>query len=102
MLAKGAVGHNHFWFRRYAIEQALLVEDWGAAERQAEALLARTAEEPLLYATLIARRGQILAQIGGGTASQDDVRELAELRAKSAGLGLRIDALGEALRRTPA
>ena len=37
LLEKGAVGHNHFWFRRYAIERALLDEDWGEAERQRQA-----------------------------------------------------------------
>ena len=38
LLAKGAVSHNHFWFRRYAIEHALRLLDWDAAERHAEAL----------------------------------------------------------------
>lgn len=64
-----------------------------------DALLARMAEEPLLYASLIGRRGQLLAPVGSGTATEHDKRELEELRAKSAELGLRIDALGEALRR---
>ena len=41
LLAKGAFGHNHFSFRRYAIEQALLTQQWDAAERHADALLAR-------------------------------------------------------------
>jgi hypothetical protein len=100
LLMKGAVGHNHIWFRRYAIEQALLVEDWGAAKRHADALLARTADEPLLHATLFATRARLLARVGSGTASRDDECELAELRAQSADLGLRIDALGEPLRRT--
>jgi len=64
-----------------------------------DALLARMAEEPLLCASLIGRRGQLLARVGSGTATEDDKRELEELRAKSAEPGLRIDALGEALRR---
>src|SRR5205807_2024055 len=37
LLAQGSVGHNHFWFRRYAIERALLFEDWEKADKQADA-----------------------------------------------------------------
>jgi tetratricopeptide (TPR) repeat protein len=99
LLAKGAVGHNHFPFRRYAIEHALRVLDWDAAERHSEALLARTASEPVPYATYLARRGQLLARIGRGAASESDAAELSELRASAAALDLRIDALGEALQR---
>jgi tetratricopeptide (TPR) repeat protein len=59
-----SVGHNHFWFRRYAIEHALLVQDWDAADRQAESLLLRTVDEPLDYASRIAERGRFLAERG--------------------------------------
>jgi class 3 adenylate cyclase/tetratricopeptide (TPR) repeat protein len=64
LLAGGSVGHNHFWFRRYAIEHALLVQDWDEADRQAESLLLRTADEPLDYASRIAERGRFLAKRG--------------------------------------
>ncbi|MBV8108835.1 MAG: hypothetical protein JO012_03625, partial [Hyphomicrobiales bacterium] len=36
LLARGAVGHNHFWFRRYAIEAALEAEEWDEAEGHAD------------------------------------------------------------------
>jgi tetratricopeptide (TPR) repeat protein len=99
LLAKGAFGHNHFQFRRFAIEHALRVLDWDAAERHSVALLARMAPEPLPCATYFARRGQLLARIGRGAASENDAAELSELRSSAAAVGLRIDALGEALRR---
>jgi hypothetical protein len=99
LLAKGAVSHNHFWFRRYAIEHALRLLDWDAAERHAEALLLRMAPEAVPFATYLARRGQLLARIGWGTASESDTAKLSELRLSAAAVGLRIDALGEALRR---
>ena len=67
LVAKGDVGHNHFWFRRYAIERALLDEDWDEAERQADALLGRTADAPLAYASCVATRAQVLARRGRGT-----------------------------------
>ena len=98
-LAKGAASHNHFSFRRYAIEHALRVLDWDAAERRSEALLLRTVPEPVPYATYVARRGQLHARIGRAAASESDAAELSELRLRAAAVGLRIDALGEALRR---
>ncbi len=69
LLAKGAFGHNHFWFRRYAIEQALLTGQWDAADRHADALLARMSGEPLPYSSIVARRGQLLARRGAGAAT---------------------------------
>ena len=98
LLANGAGGHNHFWFRRYAIEAALLAEDWDAADAHADALARRTAAEPLPYSDLIIERGHILARMGRGSARDEDVGNLAALRAKAAGADFRIDALGEALR----
>jgi tetratricopeptide (TPR) repeat protein len=98
LLAKGAGGHNHFWFRRYAIEAALQSEAWDAADAHADALARRTAAEPLPYSDMIVERGRILARMGRGTTRDEDVRELAALRAKAAAADLRIDALRDALR----
>jgi class 3 adenylate cyclase len=98
LLAKGAGGHNMFWFRRHAIEAALQAEEWNEAEAHADALARRTAAEPLPYSDLIVERGRILARMGRGTARDEDVRELAALRAKAAAADFRIDALGNALR----
>ena len=98
LLDKGAVGHNHFWFRRYAIEAALQGEPWDEADAHADALTERTAAEPLPYSDLIAERGHILARMGRGTAGDEDFRELGAVRAKAAAAGYRIDALGDALR----
>ena len=98
LLAKGAGGHNHFWFRRYAIEAALQAEEWSEAEAHADALARRTVAEPLPYSDLIVARGRILARMGRGTARDEDVGELAALRAKAAAVDFRIDALKDALR----
>jgi tetratricopeptide (TPR) repeat protein len=99
LLAQGSVGHNHFWFRRYAIERALLFEDWEEADRQAEALLLRMADEPLTYSSLVAARGHVLARRGRGDATQGDEEKLSATLAAASAVGMRIDALGEALRR---
>ena len=60
LLAKGAGGHNHFWFRRYAIEVALQAEEWYEAEADADALARRTAAEPLPHSDLIVTRGNLI------------------------------------------
>jgi hypothetical protein len=56
------------------------------------------AAEPLPYSDLIVDRGRILARMGRGTAEDEDIQELAALRAKAAAVDYRIDALREALR----
>ncbi len=97
LLGQGSVGHNHFWFRRYAIERALLLEDWNEVTRQADALLLRMAAEPLAYASLVAERGHHLARNGRGEATDD--AKLRLLSGAAAEIDMRIDALGSALRR---
>ena len=82
LIAKGAGGHNHFWFRRYAIEAALQAEEWDAADAHADVLARRMAAEPLPLSDLIVERGRILARMGRGTARDEDVGELAALRAR--------------------
>jgi class 3 adenylate cyclase/tetratricopeptide (TPR) repeat protein len=98
-LAKGAVGHNHFWFRRCAIESALLLEDWDEAERQADALLLRMADEPLAYSSCLAARAHGLARRGRGDATDTDEKTLEQALNFAAAADLRLDALGIALHR---
>lgn len=99
LLDGGAVGHNHFWFRRYAIERALLLEDWDEADRQADALLVRMADEPLPYSSWVAQRSKILARCGRGEATESDDNALKLILSAAAEADLRIDALTESLRR---
>jgi hypothetical protein len=56
VVKQGCVGHNYFWFRRYAIERALLFEDWNEVDRQADTLLLRMADELLAYVSYVAAR----------------------------------------------
>jgi class 3 adenylate cyclase/tetratricopeptide (TPR) repeat protein len=98
LLERGSVGHNHFWFRRYAIERALLLEDWNEVDRQADALLVRMTDEPLAYASRVAERGKILARRGWGKAAETDETALKLIVAEAAEIDMRIDALGNSLR----
>ncbi len=99
LLERGCVGHNHFWFRRYAIERALLLEDWNEVDRQADELLLRMSQEPLAYASWVAQLGKILARRGRGDASETDEDELRLILTAAAEADMRINALGESLRR---
>jgi class 3 adenylate cyclase/tetratricopeptide (TPR) repeat protein len=98
LLARGSVGHNHFWFRRFTIERALLAGNWSEAEKQAEALLLRMAGEPLPYASTIAERGRALARRGRGQATETDEATLSQILTVAVEIDMRIGALGEALR----
>lgn len=99
LLARGSVGHNHVWFRRSAIERALLLEEWNEAERHADALLLRMADEPFSFSTWVAQRGKILARRGRGEATMTDEIELEVIFAAAAEVDFRIDAFGASLRR---
>jgi class 3 adenylate cyclase/tetratricopeptide (TPR) repeat protein len=99
LLAQGCVGHNHFWFRRYAIERALLLEDWNEVHRQADALILRMANEPFAYASFVAERAESLAQIGRGQAIDPASEKLKALSMVAASTDMRVDALGIALRK---
>jgi len=99
LLAQGSVGHNHFWFRRYAIERALRDEDWNEVDRHADALLARMADEPLAYSSCLAERGHILARRGRCEATEADEQRFEQILKGAREIDLRIDALARALRR---
>ncbi len=63
MLARGAVGHNHLWFHRDAIEAFLAAGDAEGVIRHADALEAYVHAEPLPWSTLFASRGRCLATV---------------------------------------
>ena len=89
VLAGDCIGHNHLWFRRYAIEASLNIEDWDEAERHARALEDFTSSEPLPWADYWVRWARA---IGAGAAegpSHDTLRELRALRERAAAMSLR-------------
>ena len=90
LLEQGSVGHNHFWFRRYAVERALLFEDWNEVDRQADALILRMASEPLAYASFVAERAQSLAQIGRGQATGADKEQVRLSNVAAAGVNMKM------------
>lgn len=89
ILRKGAVGHNHLWFHRYAIEAALNAGAWDAAERYAAALEEYTRPEPLPWADFLIAHGRALAAWGRGERGRAAARELERLHDEAERIGLR-------------
>ncbi|MFL5333107.1 MAG: adenylate/guanylate cyclase domain-containing protein [Geminicoccaceae bacterium] len=89
LLASGAVGHNHLFFRRFAIEASLDAGAWDEADRHAGELARYTSAEPFPWADFFAERGRTLAAHGGGSADPNLGLRLQRLRDRAAELGLR-------------
>ena len=105
LLAAGSVSHNHFLFRRNAIEACLRVRAWDHAERHAAALEDYARREPSAWTGFVVARGRALAAHGrGGNGDQTLVAELLRLKEEGERLG-HLDALpaiGAALSTVPA
>ena len=82
MLARGAVGHNHLWFHRDAIEVQLSAGNADSAMRHAAALEDYTRAEPLPWSSLFASRGRCLARVLRGDLSDELLDELKRVRAE--------------------
>ncbi len=88
MLARGAVGHNHLWFYRDAIEARLSSGDAEGALEYVNALEEYTRAEPLPWAEIFAARGRALAAVlrGEGNATQAGELLRVQRTMESAGL----------------
>jgi tetratricopeptide (TPR) repeat protein len=90
ILRKGAVGHNHLWFLRYAIEASLDSRDWESAELYSAALEDYTRPEPLPWSEFFIARGRVLAACGDGQHSAELIAEIQRLLDNGKRLGLKI------------
>jgi tetratricopeptide (TPR) repeat protein len=87
MLKRGAVGHNHLWFYRDAIEAMLSAQDGDGALGYVAAMEDYTRAEPLPWADLFAARGRAL--VGALRGGDPGVREeLGCVRSALRGAGL--------------
>lgn len=87
-LERRCVSHNHFWFRREAIEIALENTQWIEAERQCQELERYASAEPLPWSNLFAARGRALARFGRGSRDQELVQELSAVASALQASGL--------------
>ena len=102
MLARGAVGHNHLWFHRDAIEVHLSAGNADSAMRHAAALEDYARAEPLPWSSLFAARGRCLARALRGDRSGGLLDELKRVRAELLSAGFKpyvagVDALLDAV-----
>ncbi|ANY81304.1 hypothetical protein BB934_26340 [Microvirga ossetica] len=99
ILRKGAVGHNHLWFFRYAIDASLDSQDWDNADRYSAALEDYTRPEPLPWADFFMRYGRALATHGRGSRGQELTYRLEDLvgEAERLGIGSSLGPLRQAL-----
>ena len=83
MLRGGAVGHNHLWFYRDAIEAMLNAGDGPAALHYVSMLEEYTRTEPLPWSELFAAGGRALAHARHECAEDPNAirRELERVRA---------------------
>ncbi len=99
ILRCGCVGHNHFWFYRFAIEACLDSRDWDEVERYAQALEDYTRPEPLPWTDFFIARGRMLAGFERGQRDEGTVGDLYRLsvKAKRTGMMNALHALERAL-----
>jgi len=89
MLARGAVGHNHLWYHRDAIEVFLSARDARGMIVHVEALEAYARAEPLPWSTLFAARGRCLAAVVQGEFRDGLFEDLKRVRAELLSAGFR-------------
>ena len=88
-LAAGAVGHNHLFFYRIAMESALHHREWHEVHRHAASLEAFTAQEPLPWADFLIARAHALTAVGQDGKTAGNMAEIERLSAQATAWGLR-------------
>jgi tetratricopeptide (TPR) repeat protein len=88
ILHSGAMGANHPWFYRDAMEAALRIGDWNRVEGYASALEDFTRPEPLPWTDFFIARGRTLAALGRGERDEKTISELKRLRDEARRVGL--------------
>ena len=89
MLGRGAVGHNHLWFYRDAIEALLSAGDGAGALEYVAALEDYTRAEPLPWSDLFATRGHLLAGAARGNVDDGMREDLIRIRGALRDAGLK-------------
>jgi tetratricopeptide (TPR) repeat protein len=89
MLGRGAVGHNHLWFYRDAIEALLSAGDGAGALEYVAALENYTRAEPLPWSNLFATRGRLLAGAACGNLDHGTREELSRIQTALRDAGLK-------------
>ncbi len=89
LLGAGAVGHNHFWFYRFAMEACLEAGEWDEVERYAAALEDYTRPEPLPWSDFFIARGRALAAFGRGERDVETMQRITRLADEARRIGFK-------------
>lgn len=89
LLRSGALAHNHYFFRREAIDACLAWELWDEAERHVAAFEAYVGDEGGLWAELVVTRGRALVAWGRGEHSDAVIASLRWAQEQAGALGWR-------------
>ena len=87
LLAAGAVSHNHYLFRRDAIDACIERGLWDAAAAHAAALEAYASREPSPFSAFVVARGRALVACGWGDHGATSLAELRRLKEEGGELG---------------
>jgi ATP/maltotriose-dependent transcriptional regulator MalT len=90
LLAAGCLSHNHFFYRRFAIDDALARRDLDQALRHADALERYASAEPLPYVELLVRRARACVAHARDPHDVTAAAELGATRAEADRLGWRL------------
>jgi hypothetical protein len=99
LLTAGAVSHNHFLFRRDAIEACIDRRRWDAAEHHALALEEYARREPSLFSAFYVGRARALVSYGRGDRNAALIKELQRIRqeGRKSGFIYALEAIDRAL-----
>ncbi|HWT37004.1 MAG TPA: hypothetical protein VN289_12010 [Paraburkholderia sp.] len=99
LLAAGAVSHNHYLFRRDAIDACIERGMWDAAAAHAAALEAYASREPSPFSAFVVARARALIACGRGCRGAELLAELRRLKGEGGKLGFlhAIEAIDTAL-----
>ena len=75
VLEQGCVGHSHIWFYRNAMDALLQGGNLDGADAIAEAAEEYISEQPIPWMSLIIRRARVLAELGRGHRTEENMAE---------------------------
>jgi class 3 adenylate cyclase/tetratricopeptide (TPR) repeat protein len=90
LLAKGAVGHNHLWFYRDAMEAMMRSRDWPGVLHYAKGLELYTSAEPLPWADAFIKRARAIVSLRQGTDVAAAQQRLSEAEAALQAAGMNV------------
>ncbi|MBL8710883.1 MAG: AAA family ATPase [Rhodospirillaceae bacterium] len=90
LLRQTGMAHNHIFFRAFAIDWAIIADDWALLDRFAGGLAQFTAAEPLPYVEIVIERARLLARLQRNPGDVSARRDLMLLAADARRIDFRL------------